>query len=229
MIQSSYLPWKGTFDIIHDAELFIFHDCAQYTKQDWRNRNQIYVGGRKTWITVPVRKPGRTAKVSSVSVDGSRPWRERQWRLLESGYREAPYFRPVMDRLEPYLGPGAPEATSLSALNQALCQEVCAWLGVDTPLMDSAGLDLSGSKTDRLLEALAKVGATSYVSGPTARSYIEPEKFREAGIELLFKDYGGYPPYPQFSPAFDHQVSILDLLFQAEPRAPDLIWGWRKA
>ena len=80
-----------------------------------------------------------------------------------------------------------------------------------------------------MLDLLAKAGATRYVSGPSARSYIDPARFEAAGIELLYKSYAGYPEYPQFHPPFAHDVSILDLLFQMGPEAPAMIWGWREA
>jgi hypothetical protein len=45
---------------------------------------------------------------------------------------------------------------------------------------------------------------------------------------LVYKSYEGYPEYPQRHPPFEHAVSILDLLFNAGPDAPEFIWGWRK-
>lgn len=30
IIQSNYIPWKGYFDIINAADLFIFHDDTIY-------------------------------------------------------------------------------------------------------------------------------------------------------------------------------------------------------
>ena len=68
------------------------------------------------------------------------------------------------------------------------------------------------------------LGATEYLSGPSARDYIEPEKFAAAGIELQYIDYR-YPEYPQLYPPFDPYVTILDLLFMTGPAAPRFIWG----
>jgi hypothetical protein len=74
---------------------------------------------------------------------------------------------------------------------------------------------------------IGKCGARSYISGPAARSYIDPARFEQAGVELIYKSYEGYPEYPQFFPPFDHAVTILDLLFHTGPDAPYYIWGWR--
>ena len=53
IIQSNYIPWKGYFDIINKADLFIFYDDVQFTKNDWRNRNKIKTPSGPIWLTVP--------------------------------------------------------------------------------------------------------------------------------------------------------------------------------
>ena len=40
-------------------------------------------------------------------------------------------------------------------------------------------------------------------------------------------DYSGYPEYPQCYPPFEHNVSILDVLFNVGPDAGWYLWGWR--
>jgi hypothetical protein len=67
------------------------------------------------------------------------------------------------------------------------------------------------------------------VTGPSAAAYVDPARFAQAGIALIYKDYSGYPEYPQLHPPFDHYVSVLDLIFHVGPDAPRYIWGWRTA
>src|SRR3546814_15448964 len=56
ILQSNYVPWKGYFDIIASVDEFIVYDCVQYTKNDWRHRNQIKTEQGKVWRQVPVRQ-----------------------------------------------------------------------------------------------------------------------------------------------------------------------------
>ena len=84
--------------------------------------------------------------------------------------------------------------------------------------MRSSELKVTGLKTDRLVQILLQVGATHYISGPSAKDYIENEKFVAAGITLEYMDYN-YPEYPQLHPPFDPNLSILDLLFMTGPDA----------
>ncbi len=82
---------------------------------------------------------------------------------------------------------------------------------------------MSGEKTDRLIGILKKLGATHYISGPSAKAYLESDKLEAAGISLEYMVYQ-YPPYAQLFPPYEPSVSVLDLLFMAGPNAPDLIW-----
>jgi len=89
----------------------------------------------------------------------------------------------------------------------------------DTGFVDAASLSDEGAKTERLLHILQQVGATDYLSGPSATDYIDEAAFEEAGIALSWADYSGYEPYPQLHGEFDPAVSVLDLLFMCGPEA----------
>jgi len=224
VIQSNYLPWKGYFDIIHDVDLFVFYDDVQYTKNSWRNRNTIKTPVGPQWITIPVGKR-EDRRICDVEIqDGE--WAARHWRLLQQHYGRAPWFeycRPFLEDV--YVGR---TWTNLSTLNQFLIRSVATkWLGITTEFRDSREFSPVGAKADRLLDLLKKIGADVYLSGPSAKDYVPVGQFNDAGIDVVWKSYEGYPVYPQPYPPFSHQVTILDLLFHVGPHAPDYIWGWR--
>ena len=70
-----------------------------------------------------------------------------------------------------------------------------------------------GKQTARLLDICQKAGATHCLTGPSAGDYFEESSFAAAGIAVEWMSYGPYPVYPQRGPAFDHAVSVIDLLF----------------
>ncbi len=224
VLQSSYIPWKGYFDIIHDVDAFIFYDDVQFTYQDWRSRNRVIANGKPVWLTVPT---GSNIKrlINEVRL-GEHGWQRKHWSTIRHAYTKAPYFREYAPLFEKaYL---ETNWTSLSEMNQFVTKMIAKdILGIETQFNDSAEYDASGSKLDRLIDLLVKAGATHYLSGPAARAYIDPERFNEAGIHLEYKDYTGYPEYRQQSENFEHAVSVLDLIFNAGPAASHYIWGWR--
>jgi hypothetical protein len=224
ILQSNYIPWKGYFDIIHDVDLFVFYDDVQYTKHDWRNRNLIKTAQGPKWLTVPV-GTRLDRLVCEVEIH-DRAWAQSHWRLIQQHYGTAQYFnlyRPFFEDL--YLGRSW---QSLSALNQYVITYVAREiLGITTRFADSREYASTGNRLERLLDLIRKTGAGTYLSGPSAKDYIDPKRFDDLGIALVWKDYTGYPDYPQFYPPFTHQVTILDLLFHIGPEAPYYIWGWR--
>jgi len=224
ILQSNYIPWKGYFDMIHDVDLFVFYDDVQYTSRDWRNRNKIKTANGSLWLSVPV-GDSRSRLVDEVRIPES-GWQAQHWQTLKQNYGKCAHFERYREYFESvYLGQ---TWTSLSELNQSVIRHVSTeFLGCATRFANSRDYRSDGAKQDRLLSLLKGIGATSYLSGPAAKSYIDPERFAEAGIQLEWKDYAGYPDYPQRFPPFEHGVTVLDLLFNVGPDAPAYIWGWR--
>jgi hypothetical protein len=217
IVQSNYIPWKGYFDLINAVDEFILFDDAQYTRRDWRNRNLIKTREGPLWLTIPVRTTGEYLTPIRSIVASDSQWRTTHWRSLTASYARAPHFRSYSETLERlYLGS---EQDRLSEINHAFLAGICEILGVKTRLTWSMDYEIAAGKTERIVGLCRQAGAHTYVSGPSARSYLEAEQFQAAGIELVFFDYGGYPEYPQLFPPFRHEVSILDLLFNEGPAA----------
>lgn len=220
VIQSNYLPWKGYFDIVGRVDVFIFYDDVQYTKNDWRNRNRIKTANGLQWLTVPV---GTDLSLRICNVELRHPrWQRKHLRSLEQAYGRAPHFGYMRSFLEEiYVGR---QWTRLSELNQFLIREIAArFLGSQTQFRVSSDFRLSGHGKNRLLDLLRQVGASTYVSGPRARAYLDEHEFREAGIDIEWMDYTRYPQYPQLYAPFVHEVSVLDLLVHTGPQASRFI------
>jgi WbqC-like protein len=218
ILQSSYIPWKGYFDLIRRADEFILYDDAQFTKRDWRNRNRIKTPAGLAWLTIPVQVKGRYLQpIKDVRVSDPR-WNQRHWRAIQASYSRAPYFGHYRDVLEDlYLGC---RLTVLSEINFRFLSNLCALLSIDTRLTWSMDYcQSSGRRTERLVALCRAAGATMYLSGPSARTYIDATEFEQAGIELSYIDYSAYPEYAQLHPPFDHHVSVIDLLVHTGPDA----------
>jgi len=222
--QSNYIPWKGYFDLIHDVDLFVFYDDVQFTKNDWRNRNLVKSANGLHWLTIPVGTDLRR-RICDVMLTDPR-WQRKHLKTLEHLYGKAQFFEHYRGLLEQIYVKR--EWASLSELNQAVVMTIARQcLGVTAEFRSSLEFDCHGRKDERLLGLLRVVGADVYVSGPAAKAYLDPGRFSAAGIEVIWKDYAGYPPYFQFHSPFEHGVTILDLLFHVGPDAPYFIWGWR--
>lgn len=220
ILQPSYIPWRGFFHQIAMADLFVFYDDVQYDKRGWRNRNRIKTPQGPLWLTIPVFSKGAQTQhlpIDTIRICWDKAWNLDHWRAIEHAYRKAPFFGEYAPILKP-LYHGHPDL--LVDFTIPLTIELARLLGIGrTHFLRSSGVSgISGRKTDRLIDILQAVGGTHYISGPSARDYIEESRFRDAGIPLEFMVYD-YPEYPQLYPPYDPQVSILDLLFMTGPRA----------
>jgi hypothetical protein len=216
ILQSNYIPWKGYFDLINSVDEFIIYDTAQFTKNDWRNRNKIKTAGGMLWLSIPVRHQfGQLIQDTAVS---DSTWSRRHWRSLSQAYARAPYFKMYEPVFEELYSKCSAESR-LSNINFEFIKEVCRILGITTPLSWSRDYRLAEGQTMRLVDLCKQVGGAEYLSGPAARNYIEPDLFARENIRLSYIDYSGYPEYPQLYPPFEHGVSIVDLIFNTGPGA----------
>ena len=219
ILQPSYIPWRGYFDQIRRADLFIFYDDVQYDKHGWRNRNQIKTAHGKQWLTIPVHSSGVTqgVPIKAVKIDQSKPWAKNHLKTLTVSYSKAPCFKQYLPLLESFY---ERRDEFIADFTIETTITLARELGNGhTRFMRSSELDgITGEKTGRLIQILKRVGATHYISGPSAQDYIETEKFAAAEITLEYMRYD-YPEYPQLYAPYDPFVSVLDLLFMAGPDA----------
>jgi hypothetical protein len=217
IVQSNYIPWKGYFDLINLVDEFILFDDMQYTRRDWRNRNRIKTPNGTRWLTIPVRVKGRYRQSIRETVVSDPDWALRHWQTIVHSYSRARYFETYRRQFEElYL-----QSTEkhLSQINYRFLTAICQMLGIDTTLSWSMDYDIVEGKTERLVNLCEQTGASEYVSGPTAQGYIDEDLFADAGIAVSYIDYAGYPEYEQLFSPFEHQVSIIDLIFNTGPDA----------
>ncbi len=221
ILQSSYIPWKGYFDIIGAVDHFVIYDEVQFTRRDWRNRNRIKTRNGSAWLTIPVVSKGRYYQsISEVEVADDH-WADQHWQTIRHNYAGAEYFRPNEAQFrEAYRRAG--RMRRLSEINRMDIDIIAEYLDLRTSIVCSSSLAPRGpdaSPTSRLLEICLELGASRYVSGPSAKAYLDETVFSDAGVEVEYFDYSNYPVYTQLHGPFDHRVSILDLIFNTGPKA----------
>ncbi len=209
ILQSNYIPWKGYFDMIAAVDRFILYDEVQYTHSDWRNRNRIKTPQGVQWLSIPV-GASIHRRISDVMVTDTSAG-SRHWSRLAGAYRPAPCFRETASWIEP-LYTSSPWR-NLSEINERFIHAVCGRLNITTQISRSVDHPSDGDRNGRLIALCRAVDADTYVSGPSARAYLDADAFERAGISVEWFDYAGYPEYRQLWGPFQHDVSIVDLMF----------------
>lgn len=211
ILQSNYIPWKGYFDLIASVDEFIIYDEMQYTKNDWRNRNKIKTTNGVEWITIPVRIENLSQRICDTQVYDKK-WVKKHKATLQTNYAKAECFNEVKDFVFG-LYEQAEKRDSLSEINYIFIKGICDFLGIETKIKYSSDYDIGIGKSERLVNLCKQSNASVYLSGPSAKGYIDSDLFELNQIELEWMDYSGYKVYNQLFLPFEHSVSILDLIF----------------
>jgi hypothetical protein len=217
VMQPYFLPYRSYYGLIRKADVFVVFDDVQFCR-GWQQRNQILAPeGKKRWITIPVwsSRPARQ-RIDETRICQEGPWAETLLFTVWSAYGEHPWFDDVYPELRELM---IRPCERLVDLTVPLLRWSALKAGIPLPTWLRSS-ELGGRllpPSERLLQICQHLGATTYLSGPAARSYLDIDLFRRHGIEVTWHEEV-YFPYPQRgSGPFDHFVSILDLLMNCGP------------
>jgi hypothetical protein len=220
ILQPSYLPWLGYFDQLYKSDIFVLYDDVQFDKHGWRNRNRIKTPQGPQWLTVPALTRGLGKPTNrDVRITPKDPWRRKHLQALRTYYAKASAFADVFPRIEDWL---SKDWEFLWELNLAGLRMFCDMLGLKREIRLSSALNIGGGQTERLVGICQALGATSYLSGDAARSYVDAELFAEAGVRLAFHGYH-HPTYTQMYGDFVSHLSIIDLLMNHGARSLQIL------
>jgi hypothetical protein len=221
VMQPSFLPWIGYFNLIKESKYFIFYDDVQYDKNGWRNRNKIKLNSKIEWLTVPVITKNRFRQlIMDVEIDNQKDWKKNHLSKLHhaySKYKHYSFLLPLL--LEGY----KTDTNKLSDLNISFIKIFLAALGIESEIYKSSELSIQGDKNSRLINFCLNLGADEYLSGDSASEYLNIKKFKENSIHVRYQNYQ-HPKYHQnhFGQFYPY-LSIVDLLASHGSDSAELI------
>lgn len=211
VMQPSYLPWLGYFDLLIQADLFLFYDTVQYDKDGWRNRNRIKTANGPQWLTVPVLTSGLNKPlIKDIKINNREPWQRKHLKSLQMNYAKTKFYDETYPEVESIL---SRDWERLMELNEAVIRKLCGMLEIRTSIqrVSELGLDFDEGKNEKLIQICKHVGADEFYEAAGGKGYIEESLFKENGIHLRFQDYK-HPVYPQLYGDFVSSLSVVDLL-----------------
>ncbi len=211
IMQPTYLPWIGYFDLMDQCDLFIFLDSVQFDKRSWQQRNRIKSQKGEEPLTVPVFSKGKfDQKINEVEIDHTSRFSDKHLKTIQHAYAKAPFFNEYFEDLSKIFSKKQP---LLVDLNISLIIWFKEKIGIKTKLVRSSQIGGNGSKVELLVSLCKEVGATHYISPPGSKNYIDENNlFISNGITLSYHSYQ-HPQYAQLHGDFLPYMSILDLLF----------------
>ena len=228
IMQPTFLPWVGYFDLLDQADEFVFLDNVQFEKQSWQQRNRILGPSGLEWATVPVLTKGRFGqKICDVEIKTA-DFPAKQMRTIAHHYVKAPYFEAYWEGLRTILQT-VEMSPSLAQLNMNLVRWLCKCFQLDASFRLASEMQPEGGRSERLVSMINALGATQYISPLGAAAYLQQDQhvFSEAGINITFQNYEPRP-YRQLHPGFVVGASALDMLFNEGPAAGGIIRSGRR-
>ena len=112
--------------------------------------------------------------------------------------------------------------TILVDLDIALAEVLAGCLDLRPRVVRASELGIGGARSERLLAICRYFGATEYVSGDAARTYLDVPLFGRHGVRVTWQGYM-HPVYPQQHGEFVPFLSVSDLLLNCGPSSREVL------
>jgi hypothetical protein len=162
--QPEHFPYLGFFQKMKAADLFVILDDAQYTKENFQNRNKfLNKNGVEEWFTVELEQGANKKLIKDVLINDKTKWRSKILSKLQTNFKvdlnEVYKFDKLVD-------------INIASINY--CREK---LDINVPMILSSTLNINTTKSERLADICRHFGATEYISGGGGRAYLDENVF----------------------------------------------------
>jgi len=217
LMQPSFLPWQGYFELIYQSQVFVFLDDLQFSVQSYHQRNRLFVNKDQIdWYTIPVQKAQSFQKpLNEVSIAANGKWLEKTWKRIVSNYSKADYFETFSSKLEKWL---FEPTSSLAAKNISFILLACQTMGLEREFRFSTQFHTHETRSQRVAQILNWCGATRYYCAYGSFAYMKEDGvFPLADVDVLFQNF--IPrAYSQIgATSFQPFLSIVDAFFNIGP------------
>jgi len=229
IMQPTFLPWLGYFDMIRRADTFVFLDDVQLSPKGWQIRNRIPKGDDSfEWLKVKVSNdvPLKQRLLNCTKIrdgmgdlDRIRSQIEKRYGVSSDALSE---ISEVLRTIE--------STTSISEINIEMIQKLCSLLSIHSDFLKSSELGVSGNGSRKVLNLLKQLGATRYLVAPGSVSYMKLDPVWAGCEEMcIIHNYESEPYYQRGCKKFVSNMSVIDAILQLGVRtaADVLIAGTR--
>jgi hypothetical protein len=215
IMQPTFMPWLGYFDMIDKVDRFVFLQDVQLAKRSWQVRNRIKTNQGELFLTIPIKKvKSRDDQLLlDAEINNEEKWRIQHIKSIQNAYSKASHYKDVFPFIESYYNN---KYEKLSGFTIDLISGIVAKIGIQTPLLLSSEMNIAGAKDEKLAGICNYLGCQEYLSPQGSSEYIESNRpggeIVGSKIDLFYFDYT-HPVYEQQYPPFLPYCGIFDMLF----------------
>lgn len=214
IMQPTYFPWAGYFNLIHSVDCFVFLDDVQLDKRSWQTRNRIVENKQDSYLILPIEKCKRETNINEVFLSSDILYfQEKSFKRLLTNYSKSAYGLNLLNDLEFLFKDNLMLPKSLSEYNIEIIKFLCKKMGIESLFYLSSEFDFLEKRTDYLIKILDKLECTHYLSPQGSKAYLMEDKFCEkTEVELLFQEYEPKPYLQYGTNEFISHLSIIDVI-----------------
>lgn len=202
------------------ADIFVYLDTVQFSKNGVQNRNQIKTAQGAQWLTVAVKHElGRSIRDTAV-VDPTVT--TKHWKTLQASYARTPGFQRWKDELHDLLHH---DWRTLDEVSFASTEWMLNKLGLHNKRLRASEIPETHGRASELVASICKaLNGTQYLTGTGALAYLEQQNFTDIGCDVYVQRWQPFS-YQQVhaETSFIPDLSTLDLLLNEPDSAAELI------
>jgi hypothetical protein len=212
IMQPTYIPWVGYFNLIKNSDIFIFLDDVQFSKRSWQQRNKILNDKNIITLTVPVFSKNKFLQnINQTRINNCDNWKKKHLSSIRFNYAKHNYFE---EFYELYKNTLLKNYEFLSELNISLIKTITNYLNINCTFENSSRLNINQTKENKIIGILEKLSATEYISPSGSIAYLgDGEKILQSGFEFKYQNYKIKEYSQKNCKSFTPNLSIIDMIF----------------
>lgn len=211
IMQPTYLPWPGYFNLICNVDYFVFLDNVQHEKQSWQTRNRILLQSVEHLLVVPTAKTPLSTLIKDIRLSDDSHWKRKTLSTLSAAYMKAEYGSKILELMEPFYRES--KYRYLADFNIAIIRALCKSMDIKTRLLRASELNCAGGRSERLIKIAQALNCQSYLSPNGSMGYLERDRFEEtSNLNVKYQTFLS-KPYAQYKAKdFVSHLSLIDLI-----------------
>lgn len=126
ILQPTYLPWLGYFDMIDVSDIYVVYDHVQFVKKSWHHRNRIKTTNGELMLTIPVKKSPQNTSINQIEINGQYKLK-KHWKIITHSYGKSRYFDDYKNLFEEIYNK---DYLLLEDLSVSIIKTICNILGI---------------------------------------------------------------------------------------------------
>ena len=188
-MQPYWLPYLGYFQLMKEADVFVYYDDVTYIKGGWINRNNMRLNGEDHMFTLELKNASSFKKINEIEVGGNR---NRLLKTFLQAYARAPYFKdvePLLYRI--FENPEQSLFWYIAETHQDIFDYLDFKVNASISSWIEKDVELKGQV--KVIDICRRFEATRYVNAIGGQKLYSRDDFKEYNIELKFLQSGDIP------------------------------------